>query len=251
MVIRDQQMAAFQEYARTAYHRELVARMKEFAPQLCRIIGDRGLDSVVGSGMKRAEKYGFTRRGPIRLFVELMFRFGSDFDSDPQLPWATRTLTASPHEHEMARADRLYGEMSAYLERVDGPNSEYAREALRRLKDALASPPPRFFGPFQEQALADLHTFYPQKYEYLSDGPLRIVIGSAVDAARTLGISTEPGVALLVGLKFGFGHGALKDPLYPWIGAALADESTPDPNDRAKRLCAKTMLYVDDMLLNV
>lgn len=251
MVIRDQQMAAFWEYARTAYHRELVAHMKEFAPQLCRIIGDRGLDSVVGWGMKRAEGYGFTRRGPIRLFLELMFRFGSDFDSDPQLPWATRTLTASPNEHELARADRLYGKMSEYLEKIDGPNSEYALEALRRFKDALATPPPRFLGPFQEQALADLHTFYPQKYEYLSDGPLRTVIGSAVEAARSLGISTEPGVALLVGLKFAFGHGALKDPLFPWIGAALADESAPNPNDRAKRLSAKTKVYIDRMLLNV
>jgi hypothetical protein len=47
----------------------------------------------VRRGVARAVELGFTKRGPIRLFLELEWLFGTGFDTDPQIPWAGEVLS--------------------------------------------------------------------------------------------------------------------------------------------------------------
>ena len=41
-------------------------------------------------GLERAGSYGFTIRGPVRFYIELMVRLGCDFDTDPPYPGRPR-----------------------------------------------------------------------------------------------------------------------------------------------------------------
>ena len=61
----------------------------------------------------------------------------------------------------------------------------------------------------------------------------------------------ERGLTAIVGLLFGVGHGAAKDPLYPWVAATLNDPKVIDPNARAERLFRKAHLYCERMLASL
>ena len=56
--------------------------------------------------MARAEGYGFTNRGPLRLFIEMMFLCGSGFDTDPQYPAVGAVLRAAGDQ--MQRAQMIF-----------------------------------------------------------------------------------------------------------------------------------------------
>jgi hypothetical protein len=89
---------------------------------------------------------------------------------------------------------------------------------------------------------------YPQKAEDVGERVLRGLVDTASARAGGLGVTSETGRALIAGLMFGFGHGVLDDPLYPWVARTLNQQLVPDPNERAQRLHEKTRVYIDYML---
>jgi hypothetical protein len=56
---------------------------------------------------------------------------------------------------------------------------------------------------------------------------------------------------LFINLMFALGHGFATDPQYPWISNTLYNSAVSDPDKRAERLYAKTMVYLDHVLANL
>src|SRR5688500_5077019 len=105
--INQRQFDTFERAAREDFERGLLAHLKEFYPEHTQVIGDDGTRTVIRLGIERAATHDFTFRGPVRFFIELMFKFGSGFDTDPQLRWASAALDDRSGD-QMARAERLY-----------------------------------------------------------------------------------------------------------------------------------------------
>ena len=131
MVIRAEQMRAFEQAARRQFEQEMVAHSKDFSPPLCEVIGDDQLLVALRSAMTRAEGYGFTYRGPIRLFIEMMFLCGSAFDTDPQYKAVGEILRASGDQ--MQRAEQIHELVLDNLGKVSGPGAVNVRKALSDL----------------------------------------------------------------------------------------------------------------------
>lgn len=249
LVIRNDQMQAMDEFAVRKFETELVGHIKTFAPKHSEIIEDKGVRKVVRLGMERAkERYGFTYRGSLRFYVEMMFMFGSDFDTDFQMPWTAEALNTGDADDQMARADLLYDKMLEYLEKVSGPKDEYALEAMRRLNRERAEDYQVSRDNFKSQVVSGLHRIYPQKAEYLGEPLINELIKRANVLAGNYSITSKEGVALFIALMFGLGHGFATDPLFPWISTTLQDESIADPNDKAERLRMKMKVYLDRAL---
>src|ERR1700683_5167065 len=132
MIIREQQMQALSRYMEQNFQRQLVEEMREFAPWHARVLGESGVWGCVQFAMSRAARYGFTNRGPVRLYLQMIFLLGAEFHSDPLLPWAGETLADPTTSDQNDRASALYKKLTFYLERVTGPNKEYARNAVAR-----------------------------------------------------------------------------------------------------------------------
>ena len=90
--IRFDQMKVFEEAAWLHFEDEMVVHSREFSPKLCAVLGEEQLRVALRQAIKRAGGYGFTFRGPVRLYIELMFLFGSHFDTDPQYPCRGRLV---------------------------------------------------------------------------------------------------------------------------------------------------------------
>jgi hypothetical protein len=246
MKIRTEQMQAFEEAARRRFDEEMVDHSKDFAPQLCEVIGDEQLRVALRSAMDRAESYGFTYRGPIRLFIEMMFLCGSAFDTDPQYPAVGEVLRADGDQ--MQRAEQIHQGYLDYLERVSGPGAANVRKALKDLLAFTREPVTFSSKDLVARMLQEMNRIFPQKVAYVGETNLKILMDEALAEARIYGFSDVRPQTLLVVLMFSFGHGCTDDPLYPWISRTLKDERIIDPAARAARLEKKAITWLEHVV---
>lgn len=251
LVIRKEQMAVLEEYAQQGFERELAEHVKEFAPKHSEAIGNDGVQKVVRLGVERARPYGFTKRGPVRFYIEMMCMFGSDFDTDPLLPWAKGVLNNVSIKDQLEKADILHEAMLEYQNEVSGPEKKNLFKALLRLSRTKLEDYQSPGGNFDSAVKAGLKNIYPQKYSYLGEDSINGLIRNGKESAEASSISSPYGTALMIVLIFELGHGVTNDPLYPWVSQTLEDESIADPDERAKRLQTKMKTYLDRTLKNL
>ena len=131
MVIRQSQLRTFRDELLANTENELAEHCRGYAPQLCQAAGEERVLEAVRLGLKRAQGYGFIDQPQIRFYIDMMLVLGSDFDSDPQFPWAAETL-----EDQFSRAEVrgmvLHRDLSLYMDRVMGEQDEYLIAALDR-----------------------------------------------------------------------------------------------------------------------
>lgn len=244
LAMSDKQFGAFDQAADRRFEDEMLAHCRFAAPRLAEIRGEDTIRAVIRLGMKRARAHGLTTRGPVRYHIDLMLAFGCDFDSDPQYPWVAASLADTEGMAEMARAEQLHALVSAHAAEVLGPDNAYAIEALRAFREL---PLGDHLGPGRDQRsglIGALRLVYPRKADRVGEAGLDALFEAGTVQAEHHGLPQEPGAGVLTALMFGFGHGITRDPLYPWVAAALADTARP-PVERLQRLHRKTLTYVD------
>lgn len=242
LLIRREQMEAFQKAALTRFECQMVAHLQEFAPTHCEALTNSGVLEVVRLGINRASKYGLTHRGPVRLHIELMFLMGSYFDIDPQLQWVAAALNDPKTLNQDDRANCLYDAALEYSDRVSAIGHQYSIAALRRLRGATTNDFLAEGGEWRTPAA--VREIYPQKFDYLGSGGTKSLVRRSIDLANSLHVTHESGVALFSALMFFLGQGFINDPQYPWITTALYDSQILDPNDRTDRLQARVITYL-------
>jgi hypothetical protein len=246
LVIRQEQTAAFRQAGLAAFEDEMVGHSKQFAPKICAVIGDEQLRLVVRRAMARADGYGFTNRGPIRLYVEMTFLRGGAFDTDPQYAQVGEALRASAPQ--MERAQRIHEGAVDYHRRVSGRKNENVHRALERLLAFTGEPFTLTADGLETQMLQELQRIFPEKAAYVGDEALTTLIGASAAKARAYRFPAVRGEALLAALAFGFGHGCTDDLLYPWIARTLKDDKIVDPAARAARLEKKAITWLEHVV---
>ena len=244
--IRSEQITVFEEAGRRRFNEEMVEHSKNFAPPICEVIGDEQLRVALRSAMTRAENYGFTYRGPIRLFIEMMFLCGSAFDTDPQYPAVGEVLRAPGDQ--MQRAQQIHEGYLDYFDRVSGPGGANVHKALKDLLTLAKEPNPYSSNDLVATMLHEMKRIFPQKAAYVGETNLKALISEGLAAAHTYGFSDARSQALMVILKYAFGHGCTDDPLYPWISRTLKDEKIVNSAARAARLEKKAITWLEHVV---
>ena len=235
LVIRKEQIEILEGEMMKSFEDEMVEHLAEFSPALFKVIKDEQMREVVRFGIKRSdEEYGFTFRGPIRLYLELMLLFGSHFDSDPQYPWAIQILKTDAVQ--MDRAEQLHAKTLDYQEKVSGPDGVNTRKALEQLSFMTREPRQLFTGDFDTGIRQEMKRVFPQKASYIGEDSLTGLIREGRVVSEKYEFPTVRGRALMVVLMFAFGHGCSNDLLYPWISRTLTDERIIEPAAREERL---------------
>lgn len=228
LLIRTQQVETLARATHARFAAAMVAHLQVFAPAHCRAIGSAQVARAVDAGLQRAANHGFDRHGPLQLYLETMWMFGSQFDSDPLLPWAGAALRARPTLDQMDRAQLLYEGVLAYLDQVCGREQAQARAALSAIVTLARAPNPP--APADATALlALLQEVYPSKCAYVGTPVLRALFARAQACAAAHGLTMASGRTLIALLQFVAGHGCTTDPLFPWIGRTLASRTAAAP----------------------
>lgn len=250
LVIREAQLTALEDDAVHRYVDELAAHCRTFSPHLCKTLSDEELHAAVLGGVVRAETQGFTKRGPVRLYVDMMILLGSGFDGDPQYPWAAAIL-ATPDE-QMDRAETLHARVHEYLAGVDGPDNVHTLQALRELatrcRQGLALHRERL----EPDLLALMAEIHPRKVAATGEDALRRLVRALLARGRErYRFRTARSLALMAVLGFAFGHDFDADPLLPWVSRTLNRPTLGDPDAVAVRLERRALIWLDAVLRNV
>lgn len=230
------------------FENDMVVHLREFAPRHSEVIGDSWTRRTIQLGIQRARAYGVTNLGLLQFYVELMFMFGSMFDTDPLLPWGGKVLRDPNISDEIKRTDRLYDAMLLYLDIVDGPGRRFTVQALRRLRQFLLEDIPVTDLVVERKVLDLMMRVYPERCAYLGEQLLLQFIRGRAELAARYKMATDQGSALVIGMSFAIGHGFAEDPLYPWVQATLCDPTITDPERRVARLRTRVEIYLDRAL---
>jgi hypothetical protein len=243
LVIRNAQFRTFRQRAQGQFEHEMLAHLRAVSPRVRAIPLDDPLAKMIHEGIGCAHAHGFTLRGPVRLFLELMTLFGSEFHSDPQYEWASTTLANASRDSETRVARRLYEHAKHYQSRVFGPHHAYLNGALRRIRH-LAQPNAIAIETLTSRATEVLRRVYPEKANDLGEQHLRALLTGAVKDARKYHLPDVRGAVHLTCLQLVFGRGCANDPLHPWIGQALVDTEAGTLDAKLRRLEQAMLLGV-------
>jgi hypothetical protein len=241
-------MDVFSEAATRNFEGQMCEHLMKFSPVHCPALGEPVVRDIVRLGIKRAGNYGFTSRGSVRFYIELMIQLGTDFDSDPMLAWAASTLTAGEPATSEERASLLYDRAMNYLDAVLGPKYEYEKQALSRTERLTSHDLSRLSEVSGEDLLTALHTIHPQKFDYAGEVAVRKIIGAGVEQAHLHSIADPRGFIVLTALLYAFGHHCVTDPQFPWIAASLTDKGQRDAAGNIEYLFARSIGYVRESL---
>lgn len=251
LIITNEQISAMEKVAVRNFESDMVRHLKEFAPYHSEALGEGGIRSVIQFGVSRASRYGFTNRGPVQFYIELIFLFGAEFDTDPMLPWTRELSKTVSDADQISKANRLYSLVTHYLEQVAGPDNKYAKRALRaaynqRFEDL--SIPESVFVPTIAQRLRD---GYPERCAYAGTQALLALIYRGTEAAKSYAPGSQQAPSLFVELMFSLGHGFDKDPHLPWVALTLSKSMRGSNMDGVERLYKRTMTYLAHTLSHI
>jgi hypothetical protein len=246
LLIRNAQWNAFRAAAQSAFVEEMTTHLTGFAPEVCRTLGRERLRAAVEGGVTRAGGYGFTYRGPIRLFLESMFILGSGFDDDPQYPWARETLRREDFPNQMFKAGRLEHLLRKYLTTVNGSKNELSRRALLELEAFAERPDLAFYAAsLRWDILTTFGKIFPSKLHYIGRAAAEALIEHAEALSfEVFGVVEPRSTAVMAILGFSFGAHFAHDPLLPWIGATLTDARIENAAKRAARLERRAVIWL-------
>ena len=247
--ISTEQIDGFKQDALRQFEDEMIAHSQNFSPALSKVLGEEQLRVAVHSAIDRADSYGFTNRGSIRLYIELMFLFGSGFDTDPQYPWIANILHKS--SPQMERAEQLYEKILEYQDKVSGRNAINTSEALKKLPSISQQSTNFSAENFSSEILNRMAYAFPEKANYIGKESLTILIEEASTVAKQASFPTYRGYAVIVVLMYAFGHSCVNDPLYPWIYNTLKDEKIITAQARAERLEKKAVTWLNHVLARI
>lgn len=249
MLIRAAQIKVFEDAAFDEFVAELCRHCKEYSPDLINTLSDEQLDEAVRKGIDRAKIYGFTNRGPIRFFIEMMIAFGSGFDSDPQYPWAAETLAKHEDAEQMALSDELFQAAIPAFGKVFGEDALHSNNALKAMLDRLKSGIEFKRENFKQDMLRLLKEIHPIKSKEVGDDNLMKLIRDGIARGNDrYGFKNARSMALMVLMKFALGHNFDTDPFHPWISSTMKREVKESPDELAQELERRALPWFEAVL---
>jgi len=107
LTIRNSQMRVITAPKIEAFVERVRHHLAKCFPDAYRAIGGGAMAAHIRHGIERATRYGFASQREIVLYINLMFVFGSDFDKDPDFPWAADILDDNTLPQSQ-RMEKLY-----------------------------------------------------------------------------------------------------------------------------------------------
>ena len=246
MIIRREQMRAFEQAAARGFEERMLARIREFFPKHARLVGEAQLRLLVKLALDKAQSHLLTTERNVALYLDLMCLLGSAFDSDPQMPWAADILADRSFPTQDAQADLLHERGWGFAQKISEDFKDLIEKndssrlivALRDIgRFSLSELPTQAAPQLANQLSSNIKSALPVRCEAIGEDCLGLVLRRAFESAARYGIKNERGVSLFAALSLVVGAGFDNDPQLPWASRVLSEASTAaDPISRTRRL---------------
>lgn len=252
LVIRSEQMEVMTNISFKGFENKMVKHVQRFFWAHFNILGVESVHAVIRYGHRRAQSHGFTSQRNVCLYLDLMFMLGSDFDNDPQYPWAREILQDEGLSSPVVRINALNKAAEDYLDQVEGENDSLLQDRWREFCAVpLNNLPVDDSKHLQPKLVVLFKKVYPQKCAVLGEYTLRQLIEYGLKSAVTYHLRSEREITLYMALMFLFGAGCAQDLQFPWIAQALSKEATKESTARVDALQNATTAYLEKRLGSV
>jgi hypothetical protein len=95
LTIRPEQMAVFRAHRIKQFEAAKLSEIRQQFPTWYEQLGEEKTLRLIQAGIDKARRYGVTSRGDVSVLIDLMVRYGPDFDSRQDLEWQTEALRDS------------------------------------------------------------------------------------------------------------------------------------------------------------
>jgi hypothetical protein len=121
LTIRDVQFKALSKSREPRLRARLEAHANQFFAEETATLTETAMDAILEQAIARPRQYGFKTDCDAAKWVNLMFTFGRDFDTDPRLAWAGELLAqAGKTEDRRPLLDRLFLAAMEHVEEARG-----------------------------------------------------------------------------------------------------------------------------------
>lgn len=229
LVIRREQLTALTAEPRRRFETSLMQHARRYFPQEC---ARADVPAFVRLAIERSRYHGYEAQVETAYYLNLMAMLGSDFDADPQIPWAGVAVDDISVADSRQRLSRVHALALHYLQDIGGPAMVHARRARLRLRSqgmkAVNDVPPRRLNTVLPAILANL---YPEKAARDGEPALRALVERATESCQRRGAHANSSVATHTLGLFLLGSGFFGDPLHAW-GQALLKQTSMPPDAR-------------------
>ena len=113
LTIRKEQLAAFGPLGEKTFEDRVIAHLKKVFPEQSESLGEPKLRETIQYGTQRAAAYRIISERDVCKYIDLMVLYGSDFDKDPNLPWAQSILQNKGIKDPTNKIDNLFNAAKA------------------------------------------------------------------------------------------------------------------------------------------
>jgi hypothetical protein len=99
----------------------MVTHLRTYFPHRCSHLADAELLAIVRLGVEKGRRYGLAKEADVCRFTDVMLVMGSEFDTDPQMPWAAAILSHTGFAGPESRMEMLHQAACDHLRQLDGP----------------------------------------------------------------------------------------------------------------------------------
>ncbi|MBK5291553.1 MAG: hypothetical protein JJE04_07765 [Acidobacteriia bacterium] len=246
LIIRKEQMEVFQSAGAPHFPVRMTIYVQEVFPDQSERLTEEGVRRAVQSAIERAKHRGLTNQDGARLYIDLLFRLGWGFDTDPQIEWAGRILSDPQLTDAEVKLQKFQEEANNFLDQVLGPSNKNAVEAAKQLAGETIDGFPA--GAWFEGAIRErLNRFWPQKYESLTEPGVEALMRRGVSAANAFGITATSGLFTWIALMFILGSSFDRDPLLGWPAKLLNELAGADSSTKARKLHSEAAKHLRQM----
>ena len=91
--IRNEQLAAFESALERRFVDETMIQLRRKYPEVCARLDSAAIRASIDTALEKRAAYRFETPETVRLYLDLMYLLGFDFDGSPRRRWVRKTLT--------------------------------------------------------------------------------------------------------------------------------------------------------------
>lgn len=239
--LHGKQINIFKDAALKRFEDEMVEHIRAFFPNHYQAMQEQTARTVIQYGYMKAKSYDLNTIRNVCLYLNNMLLLGSNFDDDPQYPWAKEILTDKHIQNPMIRIDKLSDKTLEELGKVTGQNNIFIYRTILTFTKNSEEIFQQLTRSYLSKVLSHLKIIFKQKYEVVGESNLNEMIKYGIKKALKYDINQEPYIVVYIVFMFMMGSGFDEDPQYPWISKILNDQDLTDQRKKMEILYHTTI----------
>lgn len=183
------------------YISEVVLHCKVMYPKLVPLQGRESFSLNIEKSIALAKNAGFTQRGPVRLYIDMMILLGFNFEQDPQYQRA-KFNDMNNTSSQLEKSVMMYNVLEKYIDAIYGESNSFFEQSLVRLRNLDISNISDDNKNYRSNTHELLSYIHPQRYCLLGEGSVDNLISFSDENIKTDKIIRPNHKSYLVLIRF-------------------------------------------------